>query len=80
MVINYENLLVIAVEIDLNLKKFGVGWFERILEIKFCEICEMEEMSCCLSYINVTVVNSCWVPAQVFMVSINRELTSTEVI
>jgi len=28
MVMNYENLFVIRVVADLNLKKFDVGWFE----------------------------------------------------
>jgi len=46
MVMDYENLLVIGVMIYLNLKKLGVGWFERVLEIEFCE---MDEMGCCFS-------------------------------
>jgi len=29
MVFDYENLLVIGVLVDLNLKKFGFEWFER---------------------------------------------------
>jgi len=50
MVMNYENLLfffsnenlvVIALVTDFNLKKFGVGWFERVLEIEFCKMVEM---------------------------------------
>jgi len=46
MVMEYDNLLVIGVVDDLNLKKYGVGWFERVLEIGFCE---MEEMSRCFA-------------------------------
>jgi len=48
MVMDYENLLVIGVVTNLNLKKYGVGWFERVLEIGFCR--EMEEMSCSVCY------------------------------
>jgi len=56
MVMDYQNLLVIVVVAHLNLKKFDVRWFERGLEIEFCEI---KEMRCCLCYIIiVTVVNS----------------------
>jgi len=29
MVFDYENLLVIGVLLDLKLKNFGFGWFER---------------------------------------------------
>jgi len=44
MLMDYENLLVIVVLVDFNLKKFGVRWFERVLDIKFCK---MKEMRCC---------------------------------
>jgi len=57
MSIDYENLLLIVVVADLNLTKFGVGWFERVLEIEYCE---MEEMRWCLLYNNVTWVNWRW--------------------
>jgi len=32
MVMDYENLLVIRVVTHLNLKKYDVGWFERVLD------------------------------------------------
>jgi len=38
MVFDYENLLVIGVLFDLNLKEFWFGWFERDFEDFRCEI------------------------------------------
>ena len=67
MVMDYEKLLVIGGVTHLNLKKCGVGWFKRVLEIEFCE---MEEMGCCVFYkrtqqqlivAEATQVNSCWI-------------------
>jgi len=53
-----KNLLVIGGATDLNLKKFYVGWFERVLESEFFE---MEEMGLCLCYKkNVAAVNYRW--------------------
>jgi len=40
MVMDYENLFVVRVVTHLNLKKYDVGWFERVLEIEF----EFEKM------------------------------------
>jgi len=59
MVIDYEKLLVIVVVAGLNLKKFGFGWFKKVLEIEFCE---REEIRWCLYY-NVTVDNTRLVPS-----------------
>jgi len=47
MLIEYGNLLVIVGVAYLNLTKFGVGWFKRVLEI---ECCEMEEMRWSMIY------------------------------
>jgi len=38
MVMNYKNLLVIRVVIDLNLKKFGVEWFDRVFSIELWKV------------------------------------------
>jgi len=66
MVMDYENLFVIVVVVDLNLKKYVVGWFGRVLEIEYYK---MEEMRWCLCFkrtlwqltsTEVAAVNSRW--------------------
>jgi len=60
MIMDYENLLVIVVVTNLNLKKFGVGWFERILERVLWNLWNGRNEMMSLLYNNVIVVNLRW--------------------